>query len=64
MNCPPTVQLLRVIFCLWSIAVLNRFVRWLFGYVEFAFSGGFADDFLNDCCKNNISIFKVECDDC
>ena len=44
--------------------MLNRFVRWLFGYVEFAFSGGFADDFLNDCCKNNISIFKVECDDC
>ncbi len=39
--------------------MLLRFFRWLFGYVEFSFTGGFAEKFINDCRSNNIYIKNI-----
>ncbi|MGN0522363.1 MAG: sporulation protein YqfD [Eubacterium sp.] len=32
----------------------------IFGFVEFEFSGGFREDFINDCFKNSIDIKSIE----
>ncbi len=39
--------------------MLVRIFRWLFGYVEFSFTGGFAEKFINDCRDNNIYIKNI-----
>ena len=33
-----------------------KLMRWIFGYVEFIFTGGFADGFMNDCYQQKINI--------
>ncbi|MBR4240696.1 MAG: sporulation protein YqfD [Eubacterium sp.] len=37
-----------------------RFFRWLLGYVEFAFLGGFIDGFVNDCYQNKINVHSLK----
>lgn len=37
-----------------------RFFRWLLGYVEFYFSGGFVEGFINDCYKQKININNLD----
>ena len=37
-----------------------KFFRWLFGYVEFYFKGGFLEGFINDCYKNSLGIYDLE----
>ncbi len=39
--------------------MIIRFIRWLLGYVEFSFSGGFAEGFINDCFENKINIKDI-----
>lgn len=36
--------------------MLIRFFRWLFGYVKFTYSGGFKEDFINDCYRSGINL--------
>ena len=36
--------------------MLIRFFRWLFGYVKFSYSGGFKEDFINDCYQSGINL--------
>ncbi len=33
-----------------------KFFRWLVGFVQFSFEGGFADGFINDCYANNLAV--------
>lgn len=37
-----------------------RFIRWLLGYVEFEFSKGFIDGFVNACYVQGINIYDVK----
>ncbi|MBR3150264.1 MAG: sporulation protein YqfD [Eubacterium sp.] len=37
-------------------------IRWLIGFVEFRFSGGFADGFINACREENASLRRVHYD--
>ncbi len=43
--------------------MLIRFVNWFFGYVEFCFSGGFADGFINQCYARKINIKNIRSKD-
>lgn len=36
--------------------MLIKFFRWLFGYVKFSYSGGFKEDFINDCYRSGINL--------
>ncbi len=36
-----------------------RLLRWLTGYVVFSFSGGFSEDFINDCYERRYNIYAV-----
>lgn len=36
-----------------------KFFRFLFGWVEFSFSGGFKEDFINECYKNGVLIQNI-----
>lgn len=36
-----------------------RFFRWLAGYVEFSFSNGFCEGFINECFENGINIYNI-----
>ncbi len=40
-----------------------KFFRFLFGWVEFNFSGGFKEDFINECYKNGILIQNISAND-
>lgn len=37
-----------------------RFFRWLFGYIEFTFSGGFIDGFVNSCYQSKINLNNLK----
>lgn len=37
-----------------------RLFRWLLGYVEFVFSGGFIDGFINECYQQKINIHDIK----
>ena len=39
--------------------MLIRFFRWLLGYVQFTFTGGFSEKFINDCRADNIYIKNI-----
>lgn len=39
--------------------MLVNFFRWLFGYVKFSYSGGFREDFINDCYSSGISLKNI-----
>lgn len=39
--------------------MLINFFRWLFGYVKFRYSGGFREDFINDCCQQGINLKNI-----
>lgn len=39
---------------------MTRLFRWLFGYVEFVFSGGFIDGFVNECYQQKINIHDIK----
>ncbi|MCH5316780.1 MAG: sporulation protein YqfD [Eubacterium sp.] len=36
--------------------MLIRLFRWLLGYVKFSYSGGFKEDFINDCYRSGINL--------
>ena len=36
--------------------MLIKLFRWLFGYVKFSYSGGFKEDFINDCYRSGINL--------
>lgn len=36
--------------------MLIKFFRWLFGYVKFSYSGGFKEDFINDCYRSGVNL--------
>ena len=36
--------------------MLIKLFRWLFGYVKFSYSGGFKEDFINDCYRAGINL--------
>lgn len=40
-----------------------KLLRWLWGFVEFSFSGGFIDGFVNDCYENGINVQSLKRDD-
>lgn len=37
-----------------------KLIRWLFGYVEFAFTKGFFEGFINDCFEQKINIHDIK----
>lgn len=37
-----------------------EFFRWIIGYVEFVFDGGFTDGFINDCYKTKINLHNIK----
>lgn len=37
-----------------------KLIRWLIGYVEFAFTKGFSDGFVNDCFNQKINIHDIK----
>lgn len=39
-----------------------RLFRWIFGYVEFVFSNGFIDGFVNECYQQKINIHNIKRD--
>lgn len=39
---------------------MHRLFRWLIGYMEFTFSDGFCDGFINECYKLKINIHNVK----
>lgn len=39
--------------------MLIKWVNWFFGYVEFCFTGGFADGFVNNCYSRKINIKNI-----
>ena len=39
--------------------MLIKLFRWLLGYVQFSFTGGFAEKFINDCRSKNIYIKNI-----
>lgn len=39
--------------------MLISFFRWLFGYVKFSYTGGFREDFINDCFASGIHLKKI-----
>lgn len=42
--------------------MISKILRWLTGYVEFSFSGGFSNDFLDDCFRSRLNVFGVKFD--
>lgn len=40
--------------------VMTEFFRWLLGYVEFSFSGGFIGDFINECYQQKVNIHNLK----
>lgn len=39
--------------------MLIRFFRWFFGYVKFSYTGGFREDFINDCYGQGIHLKNI-----
>ena len=39
--------------------MLIRLFRWLFGYVKFSYTGGFREDFINDCYGQGIHLKNI-----
>ena len=39
--------------------MLIKLFRWLWGYVKFSYSGGFKEDFINDCYASNIRLKNI-----
>lgn len=39
---------------------MTKIFRWLFGYVEFVFAGGFIDGFVNECFQQKINIHDIK----
>lgn len=39
--------------------MLIRFFRWLFGYVKFSYTGGFKEDFINDCYARGMYLKNI-----
>lgn len=40
-----------------------RLLRWLIGFVEFTFVGGFNEGFINSCYENKLNISNIKCAD-
>lgn len=39
--------------------MLISFFRWLFGYVKFSYTGGFREDFINDCFASELNLKRI-----
>lgn len=39
--------------------MLIKLFRWLLGYVKFSYSGGFKEDFINDCYTSNVRLKNI-----
>ncbi len=39
--------------------MINRVVKWLIGYVEFSFSGGFGSEFLDECYRLHLNVYDI-----
>jgi len=39
--------------------MLIRLFRWFLGYVKFSYSGGFKEDFINDCYNSGVDLKNI-----